>query len=365
MSKTAFRYDRGGTLRPPTTTPQGFLRVDGHAARVGIYEYRRADGSIQRELRSHKEVMHPDSLASYQDASVTLGHPAEEEVTADNVRKHEVGTVSGAARQDGDAVAVSLTVKDAKAIKQIRSGTQELSPGYKIKLDETPGFAPEYATPSNPTGRYDAVQREIRVNHQAVVPRARGGSGMRLRMDDAEIVLPAERNEDTLAAAEHRRLSGSMFRGPDHEGLPLENAAHVRAAMSRFDQEEFKDSAQKRTAYHKILSRIRALGIDDGGFKQKWATRLDSGGRLTTVAVGHQHLVDTCGWDGQQRTGGETSFAMSEGADCAHSHPWTMGLDGTITIGEAAGHMHAVIDAASAPAPTGYLTPTAYSTPKR
>lgn len=365
MSKTVFRYDRGGTLRPPTTTPQGFLRVDGHAARVGIYEYRRADGGVQRELRPREEVMHPDSLASYDAASVTLGHPAEEEVTAENVRKHEVGTVSGAAREDGDAVATSQVVKDAKAIKQIRAGKQELSPGYKIEIDPTPGFAPEYATPGNPTGRYDAVQRKIRVNHLAIVDRARGGIGMRLRLDDAEIVLPVDRSDAALTAADRHRLPGSMFAVPEHDSMPLEDAGHVRDAMSRFGQEDFKDSAQKRTAYHKILSRARALSIDSDGFKEKWATRLDGSGRLTTVADGHQHLVDTCGWDGQQRTSGETTFAMSDGADCAHSHPWTMGLDGAITIGEAAGHTHAAIDAATAPAPSGYITPTAYSTPMR
>lgn len=298
MSKTVFRYDRGGSLRSPTTTPQGFLRVDGHAARVGIYEYRRADGSIQYELRPREEVMHPDSLASYDAAPVTLEHPVDGEVTSENVRRHEVGTVSGEAREDGDAVAVSLVVKDAKAIKAIRAGKQELSPGYKIRLDETPGFAPEYASPSNPTGRYHAVQRDIRVNHQAIVDGARGGRKMRLRMDAMEEVLSAVEP----VAAPPANLTGYL-------------------------------------------------------------PRLDAGGKLTTSDKGHQHLVDTCGWDGQQRWSGETSFSMSEGADVVHSHPWTMAADGTITIGESEGHTHAVIDAASAPVPQGYFVPTATSTP--
>src|ERR1041384_2749191 len=161
--KEVMRFDRaGGSLRAPTETSQGFLRLDGHAARAGIYEYPQADGTVRYELRPPDEVFHEDSLASYDAAPVTLEHPADEEVTAENVRRHEVGTVSGAARRDGDAVAVSLVVKDAKAIKAVRAGKQELSPGYKIRLDETSGFAREYATPSNPTGRYHAIQRHIR-----------------------------------------------------------------------------------------------------------------------------------------------------------------------------------------------------------
>lgn len=347
MSKTVFRYDRGGhgALRSPVMTPQGFMRIDGHAARVGIYEYPRKDGSIQYELRPRDEVFHPDSLASYDAAPVTLEHPADEEVTSENVRRHEVGTVSGPAREDGDAVAVSLVVKDAKAIKAIKAGKQELSPGYKIRLDETPGFAPEFATARNPTGRYHAVQRDVRVNHQALVDRARGGSTMRLRMDAAEGWLCDD-------AARH--LAGSM---------PLESEEQVRAAMSRFAQERWPDTSQQKTAYHQILARAAKLRVDATDFRDAHAARLDSGGKLTTVAAGHQHLVDPCGWDGQQRSSGETSYALAEGADVSHSHPWTMGLDGTITIGEAAGHLHAVIDAASAPAPAGYFAPTPYSTP--
>jgi hypothetical protein len=167
-------------------------------------------------------------------------------------------------------------------------------------------------------------------------------------------------DEDLTAAARHR-LPGSMFAVPEHEGLPIQDEEHVRAAMSRFGQEKWADASQEKTAYHKILSRAKTLGIDAAGFKDKYGGRLDSGGKLTTVAAGHQHLVDMCGWDGQQRSSGETSYALAEGADVAHSHPWAMGMDGTITIGEAAGHVHAVIDAASAPMSAGYYAPTASS----
>lgn len=185
--KTVIRYDRGSSLRSPATTPQGFLRVDGHAARVGIYKYRNADGSTRLELRPPEEVFHVDSLASYDAASATNDHPAEE-VTADNVRKYEVGTVSGAGRQDGDRVAISAVIKDAKAIAAARAGRRQLSPGYRIRLDETPGEDARYASPDNPRGRYDAVQRDIRVNHLALVDHARGGAAMALRLDAAERV---------------------------------------------------------------------------------------------------------------------------------------------------------------------------------
>ncbi len=169
-------------------TSQGFLKTGGHFARAGIYEYRREDGTIQRELRPLEEVHDPESLASYDSAPVTIGHPADEEVNAKNVKRYEVGNVSGSARADGELVAGDVVVKDDKAIQLVKGGLQELSPGHRIVLDETPGADKRYAYPGNPTGRYDAVQRRIRINHLAIVPQARGGSTVRLRMDAADPV---------------------------------------------------------------------------------------------------------------------------------------------------------------------------------
>lgn len=196
------RYDRGDVLRSPTTTSQGFLRADGYAARVGIYEYRRSDGGMQRELRPPEEVFSPESLASYETASVTLGHPPEQ-VSADNVQRYEVGTTMGAGRRDGDAVVVDLTVKAKPAIKKIQGGTRQLSPGYSVDLDETPGEDARYASPGNPRGRYDAVQRKIRVNHVAIVERARGGDRMALRMDEAERVDSDDRLTSVVDDHQH------------------------------------------------------------------------------------------------------------------------------------------------------------------
>lgn len=184
--KTVIRHDHT-PLRKPEILSQGFLRAEGLFARAGIYEYRNDDGSTRYELRPKEEVASPASLASYSDAPVTIGHP-DVEVTAHNVKKYEVGSVSGQVRIDGDSVAGAVVVKDAGAIRKVKGGLHELSPGYRIRLDETKGFDKRYGYPGNEAGRFDAIQRDIRVNHLAIVPRARGGASIRLRMDAAEQV---------------------------------------------------------------------------------------------------------------------------------------------------------------------------------
>lgn len=208
------RFDRG-TLRSPTRTPQGFLRVDGYVSRPGIYEYRNDDGSIRRELRPDAEVFATAARAGFDGAPITLGHPVDDKgeparVTAENVKRYEVGTVTGEAREDGGKVAATLVVKDARAIATVERGKQELSPGYAIDLIEQRGVDPKY-------GRYDAIQTNIVINHLAIVDRARGGSTMRLRMDAADEVRTDEvRGRLTTAVDGHQHLVGLS----DHMGNP-------------------------------------------------------------------------------------------------------------------------------------------------
>lgn len=81
----------------------------------------------------------------------------------------------------------------------------------------------------------------------------------------------------------------------------------------------------------------RAVRMDDVAFVR----RADA--ELTTAVDGHQHLIDLQPSFGD-RMSGTTSWSMAEGADAGHEHAWVRNSDGTITIAEAAGHTHALID---------------------
>lgn len=60
--------------------------------------------------------------------------------------------------------------------------------------------------------------------------------------------------------------------------------------------------------------------------------------KLTSSVDGHSHLIN------DTEEGGETSWTKAEGAEYGHSHPWVKNDDGSITIGEAEGHTHDVLD---------------------
>ena len=94
-------------------------------------------------------------------------------VTAATYKGVAVGVVRGPGRRDGDFVICDLIVKDQKTIDEIIGGKCELSAGYTAVYDETPGVTEDGQT-------YDYIQRDIKINHVAIVERARAGANARV-----------------------------------------------------------------------------------------------------------------------------------------------------------------------------------------
>lgn len=155
-------------------TDEGFLIDHPIVTTVGIFEYMNPDGSIRRELRLPEEVFAPESLESYKGKPIIVTHRAGR-VTTDNVENETIGTILTEASKDGENVRVEIVIHNTEALK---TGLRELSLGYDLELDETPG---EWNGQT-----YDAIQRNIRVNHLALVSAARAGEQARLNIDEKE-----------------------------------------------------------------------------------------------------------------------------------------------------------------------------------
>ena len=156
-------------------TEEGYLRDTPVVTTVGIFEYHNPDGSVRRELRLPEHVFAPESLASYKGKPVIITHNAGE-INVDNVQQEAIGTMLSDGIQDGDSVRVQIVIHDTKAMEN--SGLRELSLGYDLELDETPG-----TWNGQP---YDAVQTNIRINHLALVRQARAGNTARLNIDSRD-----------------------------------------------------------------------------------------------------------------------------------------------------------------------------------
>ncbi|MGJ0397421.1 MAG: DUF2213 domain-containing protein [Methylocystis sp.] len=158
-------------------TKHGYLVADARVARTGIQDYRgfevgKPEIATVRVYRPETEVFSRDAMASFAHRPTTIDHPPEM-VTAENWSKYAVGDTGDEVVRDGDYIRVPLTLMDKSAIDAVRAGKRELSAGYFCDLDFTPGKTPAGEA-------YDAVQRNIRGNHLAVVDAARAGSKCRI-----------------------------------------------------------------------------------------------------------------------------------------------------------------------------------------
>ena len=153
------------------------------AARTGIqiyagYELGEATKAQVRVWRPEAEVFHRDSMASYAGAPVTIEHPAEQ-VNPTNWKDYAVGeTASDEIVREGEIIKVPFMLRDAAAIKAIEDGKHEVSMGYTSIIDFVGGIIPDGQADAGQA--YDAVQRAIRINHLAIVDKARGGPALRI-----------------------------------------------------------------------------------------------------------------------------------------------------------------------------------------
>lgn len=198
----------------------GALLVDARVARTGIqryagYEVGKPDMSVVRVFRPAEEVFSADTLASFAHRPITNDHPTEP-VTADNWKTVAVGQTSDEVVGETIYVRVPLMVSDAKAISDVEDrNKRELSAGYSCDLDFTPGT-------TQAGEAYDAVQRNIRINHIAIVQAGRAGKEVRIG-DSAKGwgVAP-------IQTQDRKPMKTMMF-----DGLPIEVTDQAEAAINR------------------------------------------------------------------------------------------------------------------------------------
>lgn len=172
-----YRWDFA-ELAKPVRTPDGFLRAEGYITRSGVFEYRRADGTIQREYRPPEEVFASESLSSFALAPLTNEHPPDN-LTPENIRQYHIGTIGHPTRVGGFAKSEVL-IFDPEGIRAVESGKTQLSCGYACEIVEKPGVHRDSLGEERP---YDVTQICIRGNHVALTARGRAGPTVGLRRD--------------------------------------------------------------------------------------------------------------------------------------------------------------------------------------
>ena len=224
------RYDYGQVTNKEIT-PEGYLKVMCKAARTGTQLYTRGDGTQVREYRPEDEVSNPESLASFGMKAVTMGHPRVQ-LDSENTKLYQIGHAGSQVRFSDGFVEVAVVITDADAIEKINRGdAQEVSAGYRVDYDPTPGMTPDGQS-------YDGVQRNILVNHIAIVPKGRAGSQVRLLLDSCD-------RNDAVADIEKPSNSPAISMARINlDGLEIELSADAASAVQSFVKENGRAQAE-------------------------------------------------------------------------------------------------------------------------
>lgn len=298
-----------GYIKKFVKNDSGALVGRAPVTNIGVFQYRQPDGSIRREARLPEEVFHPDSLASLSMAPVTLQHP-KEKVTADNASKLSVGSLGDRTDSDAYHVFAPLVVRSADAVAAVESGeARGLSCGYSCDMEETPG---------NYLGvPYDAIQRNIRYNHVALVGTPRAGDAAFIRMDSGDEVpvgnlipsptAPEAPVNKTDGTTPQLRTGGETMRkirldgAVEHE-VPEPVALHIDALDAKVKALESEKStlqAKADSASEALEAEKKARADEAAGFQ----TRVDAAvqSRISLVALATKYEVKADGTDEEIR----------------------------------------------------------------
>lgn len=174
------RYDTAPIDKVTQDAQTGFVHItDVPIARVGVFPYLKADNSVEMEAKLPTELLSDSTVSSADSKPVTNDHPTEL-VNQRNASKYMKGFTADNAHVDNDTLKVDMIITDADLISEINKGKQELSIGFETEIIPEKG---EYKGVA-----YDSVQRNIQINHVAVVEHGRAGHSVRLIGDSAEMV---------------------------------------------------------------------------------------------------------------------------------------------------------------------------------
>lgn len=150
------------------------LIEDNIVARTGIQKYTKRElglgdsNEVINVMRRAEDVFDDDSIASYNQSPITIYHP-KQFVDSGNHDKLAVGDLPKAvADQDNGVIRADLIVKTKKGLQAINDGLTQLSMGYTANIVLQDGVTDD-GTP------YQAIQKNIRINHVALVAKGRAG----------------------------------------------------------------------------------------------------------------------------------------------------------------------------------------------
>lgn len=264
------------TLANTRLTADGYLVAEIAVARTGIQQYHsseigKGDGLVN-VYRDESEVFALDSLASFVGKPVTDNHPPVE-VKADNWKQFAVGSIGEGVLRDGEHIKVPVTLMDAETIKAVQNGKREISMGYTAELEWVDGVTPQGE-------HYQAKQKNIRINHLAIVDKGRAGSTCRIGDALWGDTSPNNNTGEKPVATRTVMVDGLPIETTDNGALAIEKLQQDKAAAEKLllDAQALYDSKMadkdaQLAAKDAEIDALKAKQLTDADIDAKVAAR--------------------------------------------------------------------------------------------
>lgn len=175
--------------------------ADNPVSRAGVFEYQGSElpgapdpDRVYRVLRPPEELADPECLDSFRLVPIIDEHTWVGGGATPAEQKGVHGTTGESARFDGEFIRTTIKIFSDAMAALIERGKQELSSGYACAYEWTAGvWNGEH---------YDAIQRNIRANHVALVTEGRMGPDVRV-LD--------QRFSIALDSAEHKVMADTAL----------------------------------------------------------------------------------------------------------------------------------------------------------
>lgn len=322
MEKTQYRIDHA-PFRKCYNSPEGYLYAEATFARDGILEYSNADGTKRRELRLPEE--NKKALTGFGRKPFTIEHPSIL-VNANNSKQLSVGLTDPEVVYDKSGfVRGVITVTDSAAVELIRSGQKpEVSVGYQCRLEKTPGVWQGE--------RYDAIQRDIVVNHVCCTAKGRAGGDVRIHLDsETEDSLDIAYLTDSLdkTTPTGGRMATLTIDNATYD-VPAELAPVITNQLSKLDslKEEVErlrsDNKEMKTELKEAQGRVDSLS-------EELVEAIDRADTQEGRADRFEEIVDDSltilSEEGYQWNGDSATFVREDGKGMKGKMPWMKEAD--------------------------------------
>ncbi|KOY81566.1 DUF2213 domain-containing protein [Lysinibacillus macroides] len=251
------RYDRS-LINDYAETSEGYLTVRVPITRPGVFPYARQDGTVQMEAKLPDEIFSDLTIRSARSKPITDEHPREP-VTLDNYQTYAKGMSHTDVQVEDLKLYVSLTITDKDLIQKVHDGKREISIGFMSDVIAESG--------SYNGQPYEYVQRNIEINHIAIVEQGRAGPEVAIRADSDAWQIDSGDNKGGTTLVKYK------INGKEYEIDPAVKAhiEQLAAATSTTDEdpeeeetepEKKEEPKKKKTdAVDALLGRLDALEI--------------------------------------------------------------------------------------------------------